>query len=33
MKRICMTLVLATTLLLPAYADDDKPTIREQEFW
>ena len=25
MKRICMTLVLATTLLLPAYADDDKP--------
>ena len=25
MKRICMTFVLASTLLLPVYADDDKP--------
>ena len=25
MKRICMTFVLASTLLFPVYADDDKP--------
>lgn len=25
MKRICMTLILASTLLLPVHADDDKP--------
>ena len=25
MKRICMTLIMASTLLLPVHADDDKP--------
>lgn len=25
MKRICMTLILASTLLIPVHADDDKP--------